>query len=169
MQNAIWKLSALAGVVGIGILVMFQVQQGLNQKGGQNADGSKIESTEASSPSANLGAPEQTPGKQNEPALADDAHEGHTHDAGSQDGATAFQASGIDFSKSGAGSAPKLSSKRVVSRAGCKQRGRSVRRAGEARNETKPENPGWRANCRCGGRSLRRRVCRAERRQNHQP
>lgn len=31
MQNAVWKLSAMAGVIGIGLLVMLQAQRGLSQ------------------------------------------------------------------------------------------------------------------------------------------
>ena len=56
MQHALWKLTALAGIVGIGLLVVLQAQRGLNPTKPEGETGDKAPIT------ASLGEPAPAPG-----------------------------------------------------------------------------------------------------------
>ncbi len=75
MQNSVWKLAAMAGVVGVGFLVVLQAQRSITQPEGREAI-----------LAAAMG--ETTPGnpKQPEGATADDAEAGHTQAGASAEG-----------------------------------------------------------------------------------
>ncbi len=70
MQNSIWKLTALAGVVGIGFLAVLQVQQGL-----QNDSGEEVtQQEEEFKPVESDDAESSSPPDQGEPEPTDDSY-----------------------------------------------------------------------------------------------
>ncbi len=112
MQNAIWKLSALAGVVGIGFLVMLQVQQGMSlhpSSGGeqQAATEDPLGTGEKSEVPANA------PPGQTEPNFDGEQHADHKHDSDGHEEGLSHHASGIDFRTEGSGKAAESSGSAV--------------------------------------------------------
>ncbi|MGE3315098.1 MAG: hypothetical protein AB7O26_08260 [Planctomycetaceae bacterium] len=99
MKNAIWKLSALVGVVAIGALVMLQAQSGISRPVAESGTESETEQASAA-PDAQT-EPDSVHDPQEEPAEEHAGHEhaGHDHADHKHDGADAFQSSGLDFRK----------------------------------------------------------------------
>jgi len=109
MQNAIWKITALAGVVGIGFLVMLQAQRGLSRPFGQAS--SEVASSENGDAATDQPGDEQNLAGQDEPSFDAESHAGHNHEAHPEHGADGFGSAadhhefGLDFRKGSGGGA----------------------------------------------------------------